>query len=441
MVAAGNRRPRPAAFTPRRLLQVSATLASAAWLLSRDSSSAAFTLPARGARSTLVARRAEEDAVLEVSAMEAAEPYSPQIDQMTGELEVNDLPNDMGVYAVYDVADKLQYIGLSRDIRKSVGGHGQAIGIAEVESLVCTVKCLVLPGQGKEALKGTWERWIKDHMEAGGEIPPGNLPENAPGADPRWRNKKQTKPALDLGGAKGITTPQEAMMAVEKAIKGNPVLLFMKGSPAMPQCGFSAKTIGMLGQIGVPFEAVNVLDEEANKGVRDAVKEFGQWPTIPQLYVNGELVGGCDIITELHESGDLAAQLRAAVNGGSSQSKESDESGAEDDGNPLGPIDIITDERRPTASLMSRTLDENFSLRMLLIQDDSAAHEGDAGALEMGLTSESHFRVEIVAPEFDGMSPVQRQKKVFEALSEVMPKVHALSLVTKTPAEVLQVAR
>lgn len=230
-------------------------------------------------------------------------------------------------------------------------------------------------------------------------------------------------------------------MAVEKAIKGNPVLLFMKGSPAMPQCGFSAKTIGMLGQIGVPFEAVNVLDEEANKGVRDAVKEFGQWPTIPQLYVNGELVGGCDIITELHESGDLAAQLRAAVNGGSSESKESDESGAEDDGNPLGPIDIITDERRPTASLMSRTLDENFSLRMLLIQDDSAAHEGDAGALEMGLTSESHFRVEIVAPEFDGMSPVQRQKKVFEALSEVMPKVHALSLVTKTPAEVLQVAR
>jgi len=84
---------------------------------------------------------------------------------------------------------------------------------------------------------------------------------------------------------------------------------------------------------------------------------------------------------------------------------------------------------------MSLLLSQAFELRGLRIVDESAQHEGDPGALEMGLQGESHFRVELAAPEFEGLSPVQRQQRVFDSLADVMPRIHALSLVTRTPAE------
>lgn len=79
-------------------------------------------------------------------------------------------------------------------------------------------------------------------------------------------------------------------------------MLYMKGKPSQPQCGFSGKTIQILQKEGVDFSSVNVLDYPV---IRDAVKKYSQWPTIPQLYVNGEFIGGCDIITSMHESGEL----------------------------------------------------------------------------------------------------------------------------------------
>ena len=84
------------------------------------------------------------------------------------------------------------------------------------------------------------------------------------------------------------------------------VVLFMKGSPMFPQCGFSAQVAAILGEYDVPFHAVNVLLDEA---VREGIKVYGNWPTIPQLYVSGELIGGCDIITSLHEQSQLAQVL------------------------------------------------------------------------------------------------------------------------------------
>ena len=96
---------------------------------------------------------------------------------------------------------------------------------------------------------------------------------------------------------------------LEKQVNDNPVLLYMKGSPDAPQCGFSSKTSQILFECGKPFSFVDIL---SNPEIRANLPKFSNWPTFPQLFVNGELVGGCDIITELHEAGDLQAIIDSA---------------------------------------------------------------------------------------------------------------------------------
>jgi monothiol glutaredoxin len=83
-------------------------------------------------------------------------------------------------------------------------------------------------------------------------------------------------------------------------------MLFMKGTPMFPQCGFSARVIQILKHAGVPFKTVNVLEDPE---IRDGIKAFSNWPTIPQLYVKGEFIGGCDIVTEMYQSGELQTLL------------------------------------------------------------------------------------------------------------------------------------
>jgi len=89
-------------------------------------------------------------------------------------------------------------------------------------------------------------------------------------------------------------------------IASHDVMLFMKGTPVFPQCGFSAAVVGVLSHLGVKFGSVNVLDDMA---VREGIKAYSDWPTIPQLYVKGEFVGGCDIIREMYETGELMEML------------------------------------------------------------------------------------------------------------------------------------
>ena len=89
---------------------------------------------------------------------------------------------------------------------------------------------------------------------------------------------------------------------IDNYIKGNKVFLFMKGTPEMPMCGFSAQVVHILNQLGTNFGSCNVLEDEA---IRQGIKDYADWPTIPQLYVDGEFVGGCDIITEMAGRGDL----------------------------------------------------------------------------------------------------------------------------------------
>ncbi|WP_265499485.1 Grx4 family monothiol glutaredoxin [Paracoccus beibuensis] len=94
----------------------------------------------------------------------------------------------------------------------------------------------------------------------------------------------------------------EVKTRIQDLIDSNDVVLFMKGTKEMPQCGFSSRVAGVLNYMGVPFLDVNVL---ADSDVRQGIKDFSDWPTIPQLYVKGEFVGGCDIITEMTLSGEL----------------------------------------------------------------------------------------------------------------------------------------
>ena len=94
--------------------------------------------------------------------------------------------------------------------------------------------------------------------------------------------------------------------AIAEAITDNPVILFMKGNPDRPACGFSARTVAALQALGAPFAAVDILPDPR---IRQELSALSNWPTIPQLFVNGELVGGCDIVTEMYENGELAQVL------------------------------------------------------------------------------------------------------------------------------------
>lgn len=89
---------------------------------------------------------------------------------------------------------------------------------------------------------------------------------------------------------------------IQEQINNNPLLIYMKGTPDIPMCGFSAKAVAILKSYNIPFEHVNILD---NPEIRATLPKMANWPTFPQIYVNGELIGGCDILVELHESGEL----------------------------------------------------------------------------------------------------------------------------------------
>ena len=100
---------------------------------------------------------------------------------------------------------------------------------------------------------------------------------------------------------------EQVFERIRGLIQSEPVVLFMKGVPAAPQCGFSGSVVQILAKAGVPFKGVDVL---ADFDIREGVKTYSQWPTIPQLYVQGEFIGGADIVREMYQSGELTALLK-----------------------------------------------------------------------------------------------------------------------------------
>lgn len=142
---------------------------------------------------------------------------------------------------------------------------------------------------------------MEEHLAATGKIPPGNETGNN-----TWFQQPKRKPDLRLtpGRNTKLTVPLEQL--IDKLVKEAKVVAFIKGSRYAPQCGFSQRVVGILESHGVDYECVNVLDEEYNNGLRETLKSYSNWPTFPQIFVNGELVGGCDIISAMEEQGELA---------------------------------------------------------------------------------------------------------------------------------------
>lgn len=121
-----------------------------------------------------------------------------------------------------------------------------------------------------------------------------------PIANPNYGDPAPTNdaPAPALSRAEG----GDIMSEIRKEVTDNKIFLYMKGTPQMPMCGFSARVAGILNSLEIEYASCNVLDDWEK---RSAIKEYSDWPTIPQLYVDGELVGGCDIVTEMYQAGEL----------------------------------------------------------------------------------------------------------------------------------------
>ena len=122
---------------------------------------------------------------------------------------------------------------------------------------------------------------------------------NAPGESP-------TVPVAEAGKPKTRAEGGDIMSEISREVSDNAVFLYMKGTPDMPQCGFSARVTQILNHVGADFAHANILVDPEK---RQAIKEFSDWPTIPQLYVRGEFVGGCDIVTEMFQEGELQTLL------------------------------------------------------------------------------------------------------------------------------------
>jgi len=102
---------------------------------------------------------------------------------------------------------------------------------------------------------------------------------------------------------------RDVMAEIREETAKNKVIVYMKGTPSFPQCGFSAATVEALRDVGAPFAHVNILEDQEK---REAIKAFSNWPTIPQVYINGKFIGGCDIVRELYASGELEELIKAA---------------------------------------------------------------------------------------------------------------------------------
>lgn len=150
------------------------------------------------------------------------------------------------------------------------------------------------------------ENWVLAHVEFGPGLPPGNGD-----VEPRWREDRVRldvyfDPRMEGEGAAGVESQ------IRKIVRENRVVLFMKGTRDAPKCGFSRATMDILQSVlGDDFVCVDCLDELRNTGLRDGIKQFSEWPTIPQLYVAGEFVGGADIVKSMADSGELTTLLNA----------------------------------------------------------------------------------------------------------------------------------
>ncbi|ESQ52480.1 hypothetical protein EUTSA_v10017037mg [Eutrema salsugineum] len=214
--------------------------------------------------------------------------------------EAESIPDDSGVYAVYDKSDELQFVGISRNIAASVSAH-----LKSVPELCGSVKVGIVEEPDKAVLTQAWKSWIEEHIKVTGKVPAGNKQGNNTWVKQTPRKKSDIR--LTPGRHVELTVPLEEL--IDRLVKENKVVAFIKGSRSAPQCGFSQRVVGILESQGVDYETVDVLDDDYNHGLREKLKSYSNWPTFPQVFVKGELLGGCDILTSMYENGELGNML------------------------------------------------------------------------------------------------------------------------------------
>ena len=158
----------------------------------------------------------------------------------------------------------------------------------------------------KAVLTQAWKSWIEEHIKVTGKVPPGNKSGNNTWVKQTPRKKSDIR--LTPGRHVELTVPLEEL--IDRLVKENKVVAFIKGSRSAPQCGFSQRVVGILESQGVDYETVDVLDDDYNHGLREKLKSYSNWPTFPQVFVKGELLGGCDILTSMYENGELANMFK-----------------------------------------------------------------------------------------------------------------------------------
>jgi len=218
------------------------------------------------------------------------------------------IPATTAVYAIKDAAGAVQYVGMSRRLAGSVASHLEDIGLPTVATVAWAP---FPPTATRDDLTAVWRAWVEQVVAEAGAAPPGNLP----GATPSWTpvRRAAAPPEIRLTGGKGLadlTVPLATL--IEAVVKDHACVAFIKGTRSAPQCGFSHRVLTQLTAVAGPpnFQVVNVLDETYNPGLREAIKAYTAWPTIPQVFVRGEFVGGCDVLEELVSSGELARLLK-----------------------------------------------------------------------------------------------------------------------------------
>ena len=212
------------------------------------------------------------------------------------------IPATPGVYAIYDETEAASTSACpARCPRRSscASSSCQAVRVRAVR---------VLPDADKSDLQAAWKAWMTQQLAATeGALPPGNTSGNA-----LWtaRKNRASKPNLRLtkGDGDGASDEDVSKLCGE-AVRNHRVVAFIKGTRAEPECGFSHRMCAMLDELLVDYETIDTLDEANNGNLRNVLKTLSDWPTIPQLYLDGELVGGHDILEEMHAQGELKEML------------------------------------------------------------------------------------------------------------------------------------
>jgi len=214
---------------------------------------------------------------------------------------IDQVSDDAGIYAVYDDTDTLRFIGITMKIASTVRMH-----MRDVPDMAKQIRYFKTENPTKETLQNLWKDWMQDAIEESGSVPDGNMKGNT-----KWLPKKGGKPELKVTGGKGLDDLNIPLKDIlNKIVAEHKIVAFIKGTRMEPQCGFSYQMVTELTKLTTEFEVVNVLDEVYNPGVRDAVKEMSDWPTIPQLYVDGEFVGGSDIVLEMVANDELRSLVK-----------------------------------------------------------------------------------------------------------------------------------